>query len=260
MTLAYGEVGSGPALVLLHAFPLDHSLYREVSEPIAALGWRVITPDLRGFGASPGVATTMEDLAADVAALLDALSEESVVIGGCSLGGYVALAFAAQYPHRVAGLVCIDTKATADGDEARANRERIAKQVRGSGSTAALAATMPASLLGHTTQATRPDLVEWAKDTILAAAPEAVAATQLAMAARPDRQEMLGGLHVPVLAIRGDEDVVSTAADHETIADAAHDAVSVTVPGSGHLLPIEAPEAFVEQLGAFLRRLRAPYC
>ena len=258
--LSYTEVGQGPALVLLHAFPLDHTMWDDVAPALAAYGWRVITPDLRGFGASAGAARSIEEMADDVALLLDTLSEEAVVVGGCSMGGYVAMAFAANHRKRTAGLLCIDTKASADGEDARANRERIATQVLSSGSTEALAVTMPDTLLGATTRATLPEVVASVQERIRAANPEGVAAAQRAMAARPDRTQMLAGLHVPVLALRGAEDVISSEADNALIAESAHDSVTVTIPACGHLPSLEAPGEFVTHVSKFLSRVLRPSC
>lgn len=260
MTLAHADIGSGPALVLLHAFPLSRAMWRDVTAPLAAEGWRVITPDLPGFGESLQTATSMSDMASAVVELLDELGEHSVVIGGCSMGGYVALAFAERFPHRVGGLVLVDTKASADGDEARANRERVAQQVMAAGSTDALAAVMPGTLLGSTTQASRPELVAWVQQEIRANRPEGVAAAQRAMAARRAQFDTLSGLRVPVLCIRGAEDGIASAEDHAAMAAAAGDPVLVDIPDAGHLLPIERPTAFVAQLADFLRLVRHPHC
>lgn len=260
MTLAYSQYGDGPSLVLLHAFPLSRDLWRDVAPILANEGWRVITPDLPGFGASTGAADGMEGMAVEVAALLDALGVHSAVIGGCSMGGYVALEFARQFPSRVAGLLLVDTKAGADDDDARANRERIASHVESAGSTAGLAATMPDSLLGATTRATRPDLIEWTKTQINANAAQGVADAQRAMAMRRAQFDTLASLRVPVMCIRGSEDTVSNAADHAAMAAAARDAVDIAVPAAGHLLPIEQPGAFADHVSEFLQQVRGPHC
>lgn len=260
MTLAYSASGSGPSVVLLHAFPLSRDLWRSVTQPLADAGWQVITPDLPGFGASPSTANSIDDAADAVASLLDELGVQSAVIGGCSMGGYVALVIAQRYPNRTAGLILADTKASADGDDARANRERIAQQVLEMGSTRALAATMPDTLLGATSRAMHPELVEWAGAQILANSAAGVAAAQRAMAARREQFDTLEALRVPVLCIRGSEDVVSTAADHAAMAAAARDGVDVEVPDAGHLLPIEQPGAFLAHVIPFLERVRGPHC
>lgn len=260
MTLAYTATGSGPALVLLHAFPLSRAMWRDVVEPLAAAGWRVITPDLPGFGASPQPVESIADMADAVVELLDELGEHAAVVGGCSMGGYVALAFAERFPHRVAGLVLVDTKASADSDDARVNRERIAQQVTAAGSTEALAVVMPETLLGAATRATKPELVGAVQQEIRANHPAGVAAAQRAMAARHAQFDTLSALRVPVLCIRGAEDGIATAADHAAMAAAAGDPVLVDIPAAGHLLPIEQPTAFVARVVEFLRLVRRPHC
>lgn len=258
--LAYAEYGSGAALVLLHAFPLDRTLWSEVAEPLAADGWQVVVPDLPGFGESTVAVATIDDMAVSVADLLDHLSVQSAIVGGCSMGGYVAMAFARLYPERTAGLILVDTKASADGAEARANRERIATQVQAAGSTDALATTQPDVMFSAATRADRPAVVEWLLRTIRAQTPSGVAAAQRAMAQRVEQFDLLSSLRVPVLCVRGAEDGIALAADHAAMATAAHDALDITVEGAGHLLPIEQPEAFVEHVSAFLRSVRGARC
>lgn len=258
--LAYSEFGTGPALVLLHAFPLDRTLWSEVVAPISAQGWRVITPDLPGFGESVESVDSIDDMANEVAVLLDNLGVHSAVVGGCSMGGYVALAFAAQFRGRAAGLILADTKASADGDDARANRARIAQQVLDSGSTAALAATQAEIMFAAATKAGRLDVVQWLKDTILRQAPAGVAHAQLAMAARAEQFETLASAHVPVLCIRGAEDALASADDHTRMAKASGDGLDVTVDDAGHLVPIEQPAVFIEHVADFLAHIRTPHC
>ena len=101
--MAYDDTGgSGAALVLLHGFPFDRSMWRGQA---SALGGecRVVAPDLRGFGETPAGdgEMTMESLAEDVAALLDELKLERVLLGGLSMGGYVAFEFFRKFPERM---------------------------------------------------------------------------------------------------------------------------------------------------------------
>src|SRR5436309_7326571 len=112
----YDDVGAGPAVVLLHAFPLSRSMWRPQREDLQSV-CRVITPDLRGFGGTGGFEgpPSVDQMADDVAALLDALPvNEPVVVGGLSMGGYVALAFARRFAGRLRGLILADTRAEAD--------------------------------------------------------------------------------------------------------------------------------------------------
>src|SRR3981081_3902127 len=102
--LAYREAGRGAAVVLLHGYPFDHSMWSEQIDFLSAHGYRVIAPDLPGFGGSLKEAdrtiTTMPDMAQDVAALMDQLGVVDASICGLSMGGYVAFEFAHLFPAR----------------------------------------------------------------------------------------------------------------------------------------------------------------
>jgi 3-oxoadipate enol-lactonase len=156
LELAYEERGTGVPVVLLHGFPFDHSLWREQTATLAA-SHRVITPDLRGFGASSVIdePATMELMAQDVAALLDELKLERVVLGGLSMGGYVALAFYRLCPRRVRALVLADTRPQADTDEARANRETTAQRALAEGMHTIADAMLPKLLAPNDRRSSR---------------------------------------------------------------------------------------------------------
>ena len=126
------QQGSGPVALFIHGFPLDSTMW---ADQLAALSGdrRCVAVDLRGFGRSSpvnGAPLHMERHAADLAGVLDLVSEEQADIVGLSMGGYVALAFADAYPGRVRSLALVDTKATADSPEAKAGRDagRVAGQ------------------------------------------------------------------------------------------------------------------------------------
>jgi pimeloyl-ACP methyl ester carboxylesterase len=122
-------------VILVHGFPLDHTMWEAQIEVLAGR-YRVIAPDLRGFGrsrldpfdASRGV--PMERYADDVRELLDVLAiHEPIVLVGFSMGGYVAWQFVRKFPQRLRAPVQCDTKAVADTDEARAGRIKMAENV-----------------------------------------------------------------------------------------------------------------------------------
>src|SRR5512143_351018 len=126
--------GSGPVLLLLHAFPLGLFMWDPQADALSR-SCRVARFDARGFGGSAlgGEPFTMERIADDAAAILDALAVEKAVVGGCSMGGYAALAFARRHPRRLAGLILQDTRAGADSEEAKANRATLAARVLAEG-------------------------------------------------------------------------------------------------------------------------------
>lgn len=222
--------------LLLHAFPFDSSMWDEVADRLRADGHAVIAPDLRGFGAAPlgEDPPDIDRMVDDALALLDG----PAIVVGCSMGGYVALGIARRRPDRVAALGLVDTKATADGDAARGNRERFAVLAEAGGDWSA---GMIDGLLGQTTRETRPDVVARVTD-VLADAPRAtVAWAQRAMAHRPEALEVLRGLRVPVLVVMGDQDTMSPRPEQELILEACADARLVTIADCGHLSPLEAP-------------------
>jgi pimeloyl-ACP methyl ester carboxylesterase len=214
----------------------------------------VLTPDQRGFGSSPLGADdpSLDACADDLAALLDARELDSVVLGGLSMGGYVAMAFLRRHPDRVQALLLADTKASADPPAAADKRLEIAARVLAEGSDVLLDTVLP-NLLGATTEATRPAVVHRVRGLVQAAAPEAVAWAQRAMAARPDSFDVLRGTDVPALVVVGDEDRLSSLADSQAMVDALPQGRLHVLPGAGHLTAVETPETFT---GAVLELLR----
>jgi len=251
-----------PTVVLLHAFPLDKRLWDDVVDAIADAGWDVVVPDLRGFGESgygedgPDDDPALSWMARDVLGILDRIGVNSAVVVGLSLGGYVAMELLRQDASRIAGLALLDTKASADTDDARANRLRVADQVLEAGSTVALARAMLPGLLGATTHADRPEVVERVRGWIEEADPAGVAWAQRAMAARPESFADLASLTVPALVLWGAEDTLSPRGEQELMVEALRDARAVEIPGSGHLTAVEDPAAVVAALVPFLDDVR----
>ena len=236
--------GSDAALVLLHAFPLSSGMWAPQRRSLAST-CRVLTPDQRGFGGSPlgSDPPSLDAVADDLAALLDRLGLDRVVLGGSSMGGYATMAFARRHPERLAGLVLIGTKASADPPEAAANRERIAAAVLADPSSTVLADEILPRLLGETSKQRRPEVQEQVRAQVAEAKPEAVAWAQRAMAARPDSLDVLRALDVPAVVVVGTEDPLSSVADAEAMAEALPDSRLVVVPEAGHLVSLEAPDA-----------------
>jgi 3-oxoadipate enol-lactonase len=240
-SLAYEVVGTGRPLVLLHAFPFDRRIWRHLEVP----GRQLILPDLRGFGDSPLRPFVLADLADDVASLLDALGLARAAIGGLSMGGYVALAFAARHPARLQALVLADTKAGPDSPEARQGREEAIALVRTRGVPAYLEKQLP-----RLVAAQAPDSVRNELRTLGAQRPEAVIAGLEAMRDRPDRRGELGRIACPSLVIVGAEDALTPPDEARAMARSIPGARLVEIPGAGHLSAIEAPGAFSAALSA----------
>lgn len=252
------ERGKGPAVVLLHAFPMDSLLWVGQRKAVAAAGHLVVTPDLPGFGGSARAdgEPSLDVYADEVVHLLDHLAQPQVVLGGLSMGGYVAMNVLRRYPERVAALVLADTKASADPAPAREARLAMAAELVAGKAMGELPRTMPTSLLGESTRAGNPALVGTVGRWISAQDPFAVAYAQRAMAARPDSTQVVQEFAGPVLVIRGAQDALSSAADAATmLAGGAGPRQLAEIPAAGHLSAIEAPEAVSEALISWLRGL-----
>lgn len=253
--MAYEDAGRGPAVVLLHGFPFNRSLWREQAE---ALGdkYRFVTPDLRGHGETTvtGGAATMEEMAEDVALLLDELGVGRAVIGGLSMGGYVTLAFVRAYPERVRALVLADTRPQSDTDEGRRLREETAQRALSSGMEPIADAMLP-KLLAPATLQDRPDVVERVRAMILGTRPEGTASALRGIAKRRDQTDLLEKIDVPALVVVGSEDALTPPADSETMHSKIKGSRLVKIEGAGHVSNVERPEEFNRALREFLEAL-----
>ena len=253
VTLEYDDIGNGLPLVLLHAFPLDRTLWRS---QIAGLQhvYRVIAPDLRGFGNSSdtdGEAVSMDQYAADVKALLDSLNVSQVVMGGLSMGGYVALAFYANYPDRVKGLLLANTRATADSPEGKQTRLDNARKVSEAGPFFLFEAMAP-NLLGATA---RLELQVGVRGMMSRQHRSGIMSALRGMAARPDRTSLLRFATVPALIITGSADALIPPSDSEVMHALIPDSTLVVLPEAGHLSNVDKADAFNDAVRAFHLRL-----
>ncbi|MGW7536151.1 alpha/beta fold hydrolase [Amycolatopsis sp. NPDC054798] len=235
-------------LVLLHAFPLDARMWDPVRAPLAER-FRVITPDQRGLGRSPLPESEAEpdlaDAARDVVALLDKLELDQVILGGCSMGGYLAMAVLRQAPERVGGLVLIDTKATADTPEAAQTRLDVANRAEAEGIKDWLADGNLPNLLADTASA---DVRARVRELIDAQPPSGVAWAARAMRNRPDSVELLRETDVPALVIVGERDAITPLDAANTMVEALPEATLAVLPDVGHLTPLEDPAGVVEAI------------
>ncbi|MER7462180.1 alpha/beta hydrolase [Streptomyces sp. NPDC097981] len=254
------EPGADPGgdrlpVVLLHALPLDSSMWDGTARGLRALGHRVLTPDQRGFGAAapPADRSPSLDLVADdLARELDRQGIDSVALAGCSMGGYVAMAFLRRHPHRVRALALLAARGTADTAETAGQRRRFADAVLDESARARIVAATTPSLLGATARARQPRLLERVSGLALAARPQSVAWAQRAIAARTDSTAVLRAADVPAVVVIGVEDELVSLDEACRTAAALPRGRLVALPGVGHLAPLEAPEATLEILADLL--------
>ena len=256
------EYGDGPVVVLLHAFPCDGRMWEPQAQRIAAAGWRVLVPDLPGFGQTPLLPgdPSLVRVAHAVLAELGTRDVSRAVVGGVSLGGYVAMELVRARPSLLAGLMLCDTKASADGDEARANRERLAGLATEPGAEVGrlLEQAVLPGLLGATTRSERPAVVDRVIGWLHEADGQAVAWYQRAMADRPDSLADLADLDLPTLVVWGEEDALSDRAEQDRMVGAVSDATLVVVPRAGHLANVEDPEPVGAAMVQYLEVVRGP--
>jgi pimeloyl-ACP methyl ester carboxylesterase len=243
--------------VLLHGFPFNRTLWRE---QVAALNGRyhVITVDLRGHGETAATVepATMEEMAEDVAALLDELGMARVVLGGLSMGGYVALAFTRLFPERVRALLLADTRPQADTDEARLAREATAARALGEGMHTVAEAMLP-KLFAPSTQTARPEVVARIREMILNTDPQGAASALRGMAVRRDQTNFLREIICPTLIIVGSLDQITPPADAELMNREIRGSRLEVIAGAGHVSNVERPAEFNRALENFLRELEA---
>jgi len=253
--LAYTDTGLGQPVVLLHGYPFNRTLW---TEQVGALSnrYRVITPDLRGLGesdATPGAAT-MNRMAQDVAALLDHLEISRAVIGGLSMGGYVALAFYKQFPSRVRALVLADTRAQADTEEGKQTRFQQADKARAEG-MAGIADSMLPKLLTPETVSKRPEMVKRVRDMMLKTKPEGAAGALLGMADRDDQTSLLSQITCPALILVGREDPITPVRDSEKMNREIAGSRLMVIENAAHVSNLERTEQFNDELIRFLNLL-----
>lgn len=226
-------------------------MWNAVREPLAS-HVRVITPDQRGLGRSPLPESprepSLEDAARDVVALLDRLELGRVVLGGCSMGGYLAMAVLRLAPERVGGLVLIDTKATPDTPEAAQTRLDVAARVEREGIKTWLAEANLPNLLAASTREQRPEVVETVREIIESQPAAGVAWTALALRSRPDSLDLLRDCGVPALVVVGEEDPITPVAAASEMAGVMEGSTLVVLPDAGHLTPLEDPAGVVEAI------------
>src|ERR1041384_8168237 len=214
--MAYTDAGIGRPVVLIHGYPFNRSLWNEQVTSLSNT-YRVIAPDLRGFGDSDAAEEgTMDQMAQDVGLLMDHLESSRAAIGGLSMGGYVALAFYKQFHSRVRALVLADTRAQGDTEEGKQTRFQQAEKALSEG-MAGIADAMLPKLLTPETVSKRPEVVKHVRDMMLQAKPEGAAAALRGMAERDDQTELLAKITVPTLVIVGVGDAITPVADSETM-------------------------------------------
>ena len=258
VSLAVEVRGKGPAVLFIHGYPLDRTLW---AAQLSGLdGFRVIAPDLRGLGLSdaPDLGYSMPTYADDLAALLEALQVDEVVLVGLSMGGYVAFEFLRRHRERVRALVLFDTRADADVPDVRRARDQQSSLAREHGAAAVAEQMLPRMVAPAAAQST-PHVVERVREMMLAAPVAGIAGALAAMRDRSDASALLATLDdLPTMVVVGEEDAMTPVDLARGMASVIPGARLEIVPGAGHLPPIEAPGVVNALLLDFLKSLPRP--
>jgi pimeloyl-ACP methyl ester carboxylesterase len=253
VSLEYDDIGNGVPLLLIHGFPLDRTLWRTQIAGLSQI-FRVIAPDLRGFGQSSetdGEAVTMDQYAADLKSLLDSVNVKQAVIGGISMGGYIALAFYAQYADRAKGLILANTRAVPDSEESRQSRLENAQKV-GEVGAGFLVETMAPKMLGP---AAKPEIEIAVRSMMARQRAAGIMSALRGMAIRPDRTTLLRFATVPVLIVSGSQDVLIPPSDSETMHVLIPNSRLVIIPDAGHLSNLDKADAFNHVVREFYKQV-----
>lgn len=238
-SISYTDSGQGKPIVLIHAFPTDKRLWKLQHQGLDQQ-FRVISLDLWGFGeslAADGKAITMETFADEVKQLLDQLRIEKAIIGGESMGGYIALAFLEHYPNRVDGLILSDTQSIADTAEVKAKREMLVLDVLAHGTTQFIHDFLDKALSKTASNQTRDFLQSILKEQ----SSLSLASALRGMALRKDTSSVLSMTTQPILIISGDEDILISPQQSYHMHDLAKNSRLIIINHAGHLSSLEQP-------------------
>lgn len=250
----YEERGTGLAVVLVHGFPLDGRIWED---QVSALSerWRVIVPDLRGFGQSqPPSPFTIESLADDLHALLAGIGALPCVIGGLSMGGYVCFAFITKYATEVKGLVLVDTRCEADAPEGKEGRLKMIEACRAGGAKA-VADQMEAKMLAPGEMQTRPHLARDVRAIMESQPGPTIEYACLALRDREDYRDKLASVAAPTLIVVGEADAITPPAVAQGMHREIPQSKLAIIPAAGHLSPMEQPHLVTSALRRFLEQV-----
>jgi 3-oxoadipate enol-lactonase len=254
--LEFNDRGTGPAVLLIHGYPLCRKMWLPQEEALARSGYRVVCPDLPGFGESPlrSGRPSISSYADSLIALLDKLGIGKTVTVGMSMGGYVLLNLLERYPERLRGAVFLVTRAAADDPAGKEKRTVLAAEV-GHGNKRIVSETFAKVLFAADTPKQKPELVAMVREWMESTSDQGLVGGLLAMRDRDDYVEKLAGFTLPSLVVGAELDNAVPIEHTRTLARLLPAAEMEIIPGAGHMVNLEQPERFNKVLVEFLQGL-----
>jgi pimeloyl-ACP methyl ester carboxylesterase len=204
--IAYFIGGSGPAVVFVHGFPMDHAVWEAFVKPLT-FNYTIILPDNPGFGKSalPEGEMEMDVYTDSIKAVLEAEQISSCVMIGHSMGGYITLRFAEAFPQKLKGMGLLHSTSREDDKAKKEDRQRVADFVRRNGA-APFVKELIRKLFSDGYTASHRNEIKRLIERYSLIQPEGIACASLAMGMRTDTTAVLRQVMAPVLFIWGKED------------------------------------------------------
>lgn len=258
MKLAFEEHGNGKPIILLHAFPLSRKMWQLQIEALTNKNYRFILPDLRGFGESHNFSdiNSMEEMAKDVAELIDVLKIEKAIFGGLSMGGYVIFELFRLIPEKFSGLILCDTSFDADTDEKKEARFDLIENIEKNGLHPLVEEMLP-NLIGSFTKQNNPPLKVKLEKYFFESNPKAVIAALRGMAQRKDNSGVLDNISLPTILIFGDEDSITNKETAERMRQKIPNSELIFIANAGHYSNLEQPGQFNTAISVFIKAVGA---
>ena len=255
--IAYTDSGSGLPLVWIHGHPFNRSMWQPQLDAFRDK-FRVIAPDLRGFGESTSTEhpTSFAIYAQDVVAFLSLLGIESFILGGLSMGGQIALDLYRQFPERVQGLILADTFAQLDTAEKKQWRYDLASQIESEGMARYAQEVLP-KMVSQSTLEAKPDIASHVLQMMRTTPPQGAADALRVRAERSDYVPLLPNIKIPSLIVVGSNDEFTPLADAELMHHGINISTLRVISDAGHMPNLEQPEAFNNTVSDFLTSFTA---
>jgi 3-oxoadipate enol-lactonase len=254
--LAYDQVGEGTPVLFIHGYPLSRKIWHYQMVKLSQDA-HLISVDLRGHGESYPFEGpySMDTLADDCKSLMDSKRiKVPIVVCGLSMGGYVTLALYRKYPQIFKAMILTSTRAGADSDVGKANREAAIKNVHEHG-IAYIADSMLPKIVSKATLIVKPTLVKTIREIMLETSVQGIVGSSLGMRDRPDSTSLLAQIHFPVLIIHGADDQLIPVSEAEAMQQKITDSRLVVIPDAGHLPNMEQPDLFNHAIREFINTL-----